>query len=103
MTLKHLSIAQPNFTTKHYQFYHVPIDSYLIKAILADSPNIKLQQLCSFGQTNIKHRPKPVAAWSKISNYDTYLEFQKAFRQHYQHQSPLDVKFRLWQQQKATP
>lgn len=101
MTLKHLSITKPDFTAKHYRFYHVPIDSYLLKAVLADTPSIELRQLCSFGQINGRQKPKPIAAWSKINDYETCLNFQRAFRHHYQNQALLDTEFGLRQRQKA--
>lgn len=95
MTLKHLSIAKPNFTKNHYQFYHVPIDNRLLKTILADTPSAELRQLCSFGQINGRQKPKPIAAWSKINDYEACLDFQRAFRHHYQNQTPLDTEFHL--------
>ena len=57
----------------HYEFFHVPIDNYIINIT-----NIKLS-----------------VAWSRISDYEEYIKFQKAFSDKY-NGIPLDEEFRLW-------
>ena len=74
MTLKYLSILAPNKTKNIYSFCHVPIDNYIL---------------------NITKYNKFNTAWSRINNYDEYLDFQKWFRKKYSG-IPLDEEFDLW-------
>lgn len=73
MTLKYLSMFDHKQTEKVYEFFHVPIDNYIIKA------------------TNYKF----TSAWSKINSYEEYIDFQRWFRNHYDG-IPLDVEFNMW-------
>ena len=73
MTLKNLSLIDHKATEKTYEFYHVPIDNYILNAT-----DHKLS-----------------CAWSKLNSYDEYLEFQKWFRTH-NDGIPLDVEFNMW-------
>ena len=34
--------------------------------------------------------------WSKLNDYDEYLEYQKWFRNKYNNEIPLDTEFYLW-------
>ena len=74
MTLKYLSMFDHKVTEKTYEFYHVPIDNYILKS------------------TKYKEFD---TAWSKITSYDKYLKFQKWFRETYDG-IPLDVEFNMW-------
>ena len=62
---------------KLYQFCHVPLDNILIKELKTFNP------------------PKLKTSWSRINNYETYLEYQSWFRDKFT-DLPLDVEFRLW-------
>ena len=67
-----------------YPFCHVPID------------NILLAQL-------EKHDfPALSCAWSRLDNYDEYLEIQKWFRENFTI-APMDVEFMLWLGQEVEP
>ena len=74
MTIKYLSIIEPEMVENFYEYCHIPIDNYILK------------------ETNYKGFK---TAWSRIDNYDDYLEFQKWFRNKYD-EIPLDVEFKLW-------
>jgi hypothetical protein len=73
MSLKNLSMIEHELVEKNYEYFHVPIDNYII--------NI----------TGIKIS----VAWSRITNYNEYLNFQKNFRVMYEG-IPLDNEFYLW-------
>ena len=74
MTLKYLSMFDHKMTEKTYEYYHVPIDNYILKS------------------TKYKEFD---TAWSKITSYDKYLGFQKWFRETYDG-IPVDVEFNMW-------
>lgn len=73
MSLKNLSMIEHKLVENQYEFFHVPIDNYII-----DITGIKLS-----------------VAWSRIFNYDEYLNYQNEFRKHYKG-IPLDNEFKLW-------
>ena len=73
MSLKNLSMLEHKLIEKQYEFFHVPIDNYIV-----DITGIKIS-----------------VAWSRISNYDEYIEFQNKFRDTYEG-IPLDNEFKLW-------
>ena len=73
MTLKYYSMLQPKKVEHIYEFFHVPIDRYIIQS------------------TNYTFD----CAWSKIDEYDKYLDFQKWFRNKYKG-IPLDIEFKIW-------
>ena len=73
MSFKYLSLMDYSLVEHHYEFFHVPIDNYIINIT-----NIKLS-----------------VAWSRISDYEEYIKFQKAFSDKY-NGIPLDEEFRLW-------
>jgi len=60
-----------------YLFCHVPLD------------NILIDELKSFNS------PKLKTSWSRINNYETYLEYQIWFREKFS-DLPLDVEFKFW-------
>ncbi|MDQ1245348.1 MAG: hypothetical protein QG565_1689 [Campylobacterota bacterium] len=63
-----------------YQFCHVPLDNILIDALKKFHP------------------PKLKTSWSRIDNYETYIEYQNWFRNKFDN-LPLDVEFKLWLQE----
>ena len=73
MTLKYVSMMEHKKVVNIYEFFHVPIDNYIIIA------------------TDYKFDK----AWSRINNYDCYNIFQKWFRDNYKG-IPLDVEFKMW-------
>lgn len=77
MTLKNLSMLDHRLTESTYEFYHVPIDNFVLKAT-------KYKLSC---------------AWSKLNNYEEYLNFQKWFRNYYKG-IPLDEEFGMWLQER---
>jgi hypothetical protein len=64
-----------------YPFAHSPLD------------NIMLRQLNMIGDP-----PELSAPWSRISDYDEYLRFQRWMRACFTGSAPLAVEFHLWQQ-----
>lgn len=73
MSLKNLSMLDHKRTKNNYEFFHIPIDNLIMK------------------ETEKKMKD----SWSKIDDYDEYLEYQKNFRKHYSG-IPLDNEFKLW-------
>lgn len=74
MTFKYLHLLDYKRVNNVYEYCHIPIDSYML--------NITNYQMS-----------KP---WSKIDDYDEYLEYQKWFRETYKNEIPLDAEFYLW-------
>lgn len=74
MTFKYLHLLEYKEIKHIYEFCHIPIDSYML--------NITNYQMS-----------KP---WSKLNDYDEYLEYQKWFRNKYNDEIPLDAEFHLW-------
>ena len=73
MSLKYLSMIDHNMIENNYEYFHVPIDNYII---------------------NISKINVPVS-WSRISDYNLYLNWQKKFKIKYSG-IPLDNEFILW-------
>lgn len=74
MSLKNLSIINHKKVVSFYEYCHIPIDNYILKAT---------------GYKEFKTN------WSRIDNYDDYLNFQKWFKNKYKG-IPLDEEFMLW-------
>lgn len=62
-----------------YSFCHVPLDNILIQALKDEGYRVPFQ-----------------TCWSKISDYKTYLNVQKDFRNKFKGLPPLDTEFKLW-------
>ena len=73
MSLKKLSMIKHDMVDNVHEYCRVPIDNYILNAT-----NYKLSY-----------------AWSRISDYNEYLNFQKWFRNR-QVDIPLDVEFKMW-------
>lgn len=78
MSLKNLSIIDHKLVEKQYEFFHIPIDNYIIAI------------------TGIKTS----VTWSRILNYDEYIAYQNKFRHQYSG-IPLDNEFKLWLKAKS--
>lgn len=78
MSLKYLSVFNHSQCANVYQYFHIPLDSYILEAIIGPD---YLQK---------------VGAWSRISDYDIYLSIQRDFRNKYPNEIPLDVEFNIW-------
>lgn len=74
MSLKNLSMLDPKRVKKHYEFFHIPIDNLIMK----------------------KTGKKTDDSWSRIDNYDKYLEYQDNFRLNHKNGIPLDEEFEIW-------
>lgn len=74
MTFKYLHLLDYEPVEKVYGYCHIPIDSYIL--------NITNYQMSK--------------AWSKLNNYDEYMEYQIWFRNKYKGEIPLDSEFYLW-------
>lgn len=81
MAIKYLyafgQASAPGFEP-HYPFAHVPIDNFLIDAT------------ARFVSSRLP------CAWSRLDDYDLYLEWQAGFREAFKGSAPLAVEFRLW-------
>lgn len=73
MCLKYLSMLEHSMVEKQYEYFHVPIDNYIM-----DVTGIKTS-----------------VAWSRLADYNEYLDFQNKFRNLYDG-IPLDNEFKLW-------
>lgn len=73
MALKYISMFEHKLVENQYEFFHIPIDNYIIEI------------------TGLK----TTVAWSRIFNYDEYLDYQEKFRKKYIG-IPLDNEFKLW-------
>ncbi|WP_263832049.1 hypothetical protein [Sulfurospirillum oryzae] len=62
-----------------YPFCHVPLDNILIQSLKDEGYSVPFQ-----------------TCWSKISDYKTYLNVQKDFRNKFKDSHPLDTEFKLW-------
>ena len=74
MTFKYLHLLDYPAVQRVYEYCHIPIDSYIL--------NITNYTMSS--------------AWSKLDNYNEYLEYQNWFRNKYPNDIPLDKEFYLW-------
>ena len=63
-----------------YSLGHIPLDSVI------------LNRLSSYGAP-----PLSSDSWSRLRDYDEYLDFQKWLRKRFPDSAPLAVEFRLWQ------
>lgn len=79
MTMKYLFVANMPGTAEVFPFCHVPIDSYIINAVEK--------------QLGVKRFDTP---WSKISDYETYLDYQKSLREKLGERAPLEWEFGTW-------
>ena len=75
MTFKNLHLLEYSKIGAVYEYCHIPIDSYMLS-------------ITKYSKLN--------TSWSKLDNYDNYLEYQKWFREKYKDEIPLDAEFRLW-------
>lgn len=64
---------------KNYQFFHIPIDNIIQDELNKDK--------------GLKRIP---IAWSKLNNYQVYLDYQKLVREKYSPSIPMDIEFRLF-------
>ena len=78
MTMKYLYIYGDIDVTGIFDFLHVPVDSYIFDAV---------EQ-----QFGIK---RPCSAWSRLTDYETYLRYQKNIRAQVK-TSPLRWEFSNW-------
>ena len=75
MTFKNLHLLEYSKIDAVYEYCHIPIDSYMLS-------------ITKYSKLN--------TSWSKLDNYDDYLEYQKWFREKYNDEIPLDKEFYLW-------
>lgn len=92
----------------HSKKFHIPLDSYMLKAIAA-SPDQPLRKdgnegdICGLG---IDGKAYHINAWSKIDNYDDYIQYQLAVREskifknkRFLSYGPIDWEISAWIQQ----
>ena len=80
MTLKYLFVLEVSELNNMLAFLHVPIDNIILD-------KLKNRQM---------DYPKFETPWSKIDNYDKYINFQKWLRGQFPNQIPMDTEFKLW-------
>lgn len=73
MSLKYYSMIL-NGKVNNYLFFHIPVDNYIL-----DNENKSF-----------------TSSWSKLNNYDEYINFQIYFRNKYKDIIPLDKEFEIW-------
>lgn len=76
-TLLNVGIVDLPALQSFYNYAHAPVDSVIIG------------HLSKYGIM------RPKSAWSKIKNYDIYIDYQNRIRQTFQ-TAPLDTEFLLW-------
>ncbi len=74
MTFKYLHLLDYSDVQKVYEYCHVPIDNYMLN-------------ITNYSMSK---------AWSKLNDYQEYLEYQNWFRTAYPNDIPLDKEFYLW-------
>ena len=82
MTLKYLFVLGDNIVngiSTNYTYYHIPIDNIIQNKFLEKYDIPKLSE-----------------RWSKIDDYERYLNYQIKVRQTIQNQIPMDVELRLF-------
>lgn len=82
MTLKYLFALGDNIVdgiSTNYIYYHIPIDNIIQDKLL------KKYDIPKFSER-----------WSRIDDYERYLNYQIKVRQTIQNQIPMDVEFRLF-------
>jgi hypothetical protein len=82
MTLKYLFLMGEEHVkgiTKNYRFFHIPIDSIIQKV---------MEEKFKIGKVS--------EVWSKMSDYNDYLDYQKQVRKVFENKIPMDEEFRLF-------
>ena len=82
MALKYVYVFGESYLpgfSKFFPYCHVPIDNIILE------------------KDEFKDLRSSECAWSRISNYDDYFEFQLSVRQEFPDSSPLAVEFQAWQ------
>lgn len=79
MTIKYLYMLEENSFEDIFDYLHVPLDNYVFSAAKK--------------KLGIATAPKP---WSRISDYDVYLDYQKEIRERLSGKAPLRWEFRSW-------
>ena len=74
MTFKYLHLLEYEAIENIYEYCHIPIDNYMLNIT-----NYRMSK-----------------TWSKLNNYDEYIQYQEWFRNKYNNEIPLDVEFHLW-------
>lgn len=74
MTFKYLHLLEYEAIDKIYEYCHIPIDGYMLN-------------ITNYSMSN---------PWSKLNNYNEYLDYQIWFRNEYSDSIPLDKEFYLW-------
>jgi len=57
---------------------HVPLDDFILTALRPYNP------------------PRLGCSWSRVRDYETYLDYQRWFRVEFKDSTPLDAEFHLW-------
>lgn len=85
MTIKYIYILNPNleWVKQFKSYFHVPLDSYIYDTINQDL-HINVKEALG----NKK--------WSKLDNYDNYMELQKNVRKKTNPQAPIDWENQAW-------
>lgn len=79
MTIKYLYVLEPETFDGVFEFLHIPIDNYVLK-IAKEELDVK----------------KIEGAWSKLDDYNEYLNYQKNIRNKIGESVPLRWEFENW-------
>ena len=92
MTLKYMLVTgEWDDKLEHYKsFLHVPLDSYIIAAAKQNEKEKIYDGMAIYG-LGVEDR---IGTWSKITDYEKYLEYQKAIRKKVK--SPIDWEGQAW-------
>lgn len=64
---------------RNYQYFHIPVDNIIQEALVARESIERIK-----------------GAWSRINDYDVYLDYQKRIRKAFKDKTPMDVEFKVF-------
>ena len=69
---------------------HVPLDSYILKAIKRPEKSIGECSVCGLG---IRHK---ITSWNDIGIYEDYIKLQEEIRKKCKNMKPIDWERKAW-------
>lgn len=112
MTLKYLWLLDrlgllekefSHFVRKHQEFFHVPLDSYMIRYIKRESKRKRTNDYHESNGLNNKHSIDGFSGseWSKINDYNNYLKYQIDIRKDLSESKMIPLEWELEHWHKA--
>ena len=104
--LDRLGLLEKEFSTfvrKHREFFHIPIDSYMIRYIKRESKRKRTNDFPKPNGLNNEHSIGCLSGseWSKINEYEKYLSYQKAIRDDLSESKAIPLQWELEHWHKA--